>query len=1081
MSNSQGLTQVVAVVAAAVVGFYSENPYYAAMTYTAITGVGNAINPPKGPNLVGPRLLDLSQQGASYGVIIPRIYGSVAMLGNIFWIENNQLKEISKTTSSGGKGGGSKSQTTTYSYSATFALGLCEGPIAGVRRIWISGNLVYDAGSNDLATVMASNKLSSGFTLYTGSETQQPNPRMQSTIGVADTPAFRGLAYIVFEDLALEKYGNTLLGAQIKVEVLSVSTSPGVILKQTSLLSGAARPSVATALNCSDTGLMSVFKNNSVNGVADPVYNRTNFSISTNTELEVEQLSFGTSIANCPHFDGWSDRVEVVHISASQYISCIGPDTKNNLSFPCPLLVGFNSSAMTYFKRGQKRLLFHSNYISLVAYSDVYEISASGLNLIKSFLIGSVHGACQTIFVGENYNYGFTTNKFLVAYDKDWNEVWAVDMSAEVLIATPTLGVGSNQNIIREISAAGFVVINNQNRFWKVSASGYQYLGSVSTGFLFSFMLKGGSHCQFPLWSHYNADTNTVYSVNLEALANTTLPLSSIVQAEVLKAGVLTAGDLDVSSLSDVVRGYRISAIGALRANIEPLQGAWPFDVIQAGYQIRFKRRGVSSSVATIDVALLDARLSSEASGIRITKGREMDTQLPCRVNISHLDYSREYDTGDQYAERLNTASVNIQSIEMPIVLTAQEAAQKAEILLYMYWLERHDVSFSLPPSFGSLEPADVITITAPGLSYVLRLTSVNANSNGFIECTAKLNDAAAYTSSVLGVDGMPPISVIQVQGPSAYAVLDIPTLKDTYDTPGFIVAMCGYLPGWSGGTVLRSYDDGQTWSDINEFVTASPLGYGLSFIDAPDDARMIDKRNVLAAKIFSGALSSVTELQMLNGANHFAYGVDGRWEIIAAQNCVLQGDGSYQLSSLLRGRFGTEWAAGLHVLADQLVLLDEKTIQFSNSALNQIGLSANYRGISNNENIDSDNDLVFAYRGVNLECLSPVYLNGARHPTTNDWSLVWMRRTRVGGELRDYVDAALSETSEAYEVEIYSSAAYTTVKRTLTGLTTAAASYTSALQVTDFGSNQATLYLKIYQLSANVGRGTPLTTSITR
>ena len=38
-----------------------------------------------------------------------------------------------------------------------------------------------------------------------------------------------------------------------------------------------------------------------------------------------------------------------------------------------------------------------------------------------------------------------------------------------------------------------------------------------------------------------------------------------------------------------------------------------------------------------------------------------------------------------------------------------------------------------------------------------------------------------------------------------------------------------------------------------------------------------------------------------------------------------------------------------------------------------------------------------------------------------------------------------------------------------------------SAQQVADFGSNQATLYVKVYQLSANVGRGNPLTTSITR
>ncbi len=121
-----------------------------------------------------------------------------------------------------------------------------------------------------------------------------------------------------------------------------------------------------------------------------------------------------------------------------------------------------------------------------------------------------------------------------------------------------------------------------------------------------------------------------------------------------------------------------------------------------------------------------------------------------------------------------------------------------------------------------------------------------------------------------------------------------------------------------------------------------------------------------------------------------------------------------------------------------------------------------------------------FTYNGVNLECLSPIYLNGNRHPTTNDWTLTWIRRTRVSGEWKDLIDAPLSETSESYEIDIFSDGTYVTLKRTLTAVTPTVA-YTSAQQVTDFGSNQATLYVKIYQLSGIVGRGYPLTTSITR
>ena len=93
------------------------------------------------PNQTGPRLDDLSMQGASYGSAIPRVYGTIAMAGTVVWLENNELKEVSKKTTQGGKGGPSTT-TTTYSYYATFALAICQGPITGVRRIW--------AGQSDL-------------------------------------------------------------------------------------------------------------------------------------------------------------------------------------------------------------------------------------------------------------------------------------------------------------------------------------------------------------------------------------------------------------------------------------------------------------------------------------------------------------------------------------------------------------------------------------------------------------------------------------------------------------------------------------------------------------------------------------------------------------------------------------------------------------------------------------------------------------------------------------------------------------------------------------------------------------------
>src|SRR5882757_6988411 len=93
----------------------------------------------------GPRLADLEVMASTVGAPIPRIYGRARLSGHLIWATN--LEEVVGTSSqtSGGKGsgggGGAKvtTATTTYSYFANLAVGLCEGPISAVLRVWADG------------------------------------------------------------------------------------------------------------------------------------------------------------------------------------------------------------------------------------------------------------------------------------------------------------------------------------------------------------------------------------------------------------------------------------------------------------------------------------------------------------------------------------------------------------------------------------------------------------------------------------------------------------------------------------------------------------------------------------------------------------------------------------------------------------------------------------------------------------------------------------------------------------------------------------------------------------------------------
>jgi hypothetical protein len=115
-----------------------------------------------------------------------------------------------------------------------------------------------------------------------------------------------------------------------------------------------------------------------------------------------------------------------------------------------------------------------------------------------------------------------------------------------------------------------------------------------------------------------------------------------------------------------------------------------------------------------------------------------------------------------------------------------------------------------------------------------------------------------------------------------------------------------------------------------------------------------------------------------------------------------------------------------------------------------------------------------FSNTAKGLKPLSPVHLKGSRNGV-GDLTITWKRRTRIGGGWRDNAEVPLGETSEFYEVEILNGVA---VVRTV-----AAASptmiYTAAQQTADFGSVQAVVAVRVYQLSATVGRGTSLEKTI--
>ena len=138
----------------------------------------------------GPRLESFHIQTSRDGAPMPRVFGRARLSGQVIWA--SQVLETATTERAGGKGGPT---LTNFSYSISFAVGLCEGEILAIDRVWANGTILPTANIS--------------MRVYKGGGAQAPDPVIQAIDG-PDVPAFNGTSYVVFEDFPLDEFGGRL-------------------------------------------------------------------------------------------------------------------------------------------------------------------------------------------------------------------------------------------------------------------------------------------------------------------------------------------------------------------------------------------------------------------------------------------------------------------------------------------------------------------------------------------------------------------------------------------------------------------------------------------------------------------------------------------------------------------------------------------------------------------------------------------------------------------------------------------------------------------------------------------------------
>lgn len=1055
MSNvGQGVTAIVG----GVVGFIIGGPGGAAYGFQLGLLAGSALFPTQLPGVYGPQLTDQRTTTAEVGLDIPESWGRMPVSGNVIFA--SELRTATHSETAGGKGA-PEQKVTTYSYFQTIAVLLTENEQRGILAIWENGALKYDvrpqredeSDEEYQDRVTATAEYSDKFVFYPGNETQLPDPTLEAIKGFGNVPAYRGYCYVVFperellqdqgyrhpnfqflmsdvDDIASDFYipvegieYNFDLSEQIQerygVDVTTLDYRPTVLLD---VKPGA---SIGSNIGKEDTPGATWAVHDSL---IDAPLGAT-FALGMRLYIRNQGRILGEG--------GW------------------GAQHDEGLALPANLRQMATPGGNAIKINGISCLVLIDNGIGRIRGGG----GGGALSAILTRAAGGGGGAGLSPGAGGRGTYELN----LDSERGDSGEEETGGEGGDSFELSTEIKGGSGGN---PASSGG-----QGSPFYLLSQPGpggkALVLGETSTN---KVVFRSGD--EFPnvagtvqLGDGVFPDEDFIFEPEQVSLAR-------IVRDICLRA-TLTEAQIDVTDLQDVlIEGYRRPRVMPARAAIEPLRSIGFFDIVESGRKLKFVTRGKAPVATLTDEDLAVRSTGTERPPLTLTR-KIQDVELPRRVFLGYLDPDRDYEVSQQPSpERQTTKAVNDVKMEVAAAISATRAKQCAEVVWADAWRSRWAHPLRLGRGGLPYEPSDVVLVPVEGRLQRLRFVTLTESLPLLRQAELVRDDDGSYVSEAIADPPERIPSSLAFYALTNLLLIDIPALFDSHDDAGlYAAAWRASSSSWPGCVVYRSSDGGGTWTDIGAITSEAYVGTLVDPLGIGNSATW-DEENELIVDIIHGDLTSFVEEAILNGEqNAAAIGRDGRWEIIQWVFAEQIAPGRYRLSKLLRGRRGTEHFIGTSVAGDTFVRLDVTRLPMELSAR---GAERMYRAVTINKAFTSGTDQSFTNQSLALKPFSPVDIEGERSGP-GDLTITWTRRGRLGQEAPPGADIPLSEETEAYEIDIIGETGGTDepVVRTLTSSTTSVV-YTAAQQTTDFGGAQPSVSVRIFQISATVGRGTP-------
>ena len=1087
----------------------------------------------------GPRLSDMKVSGGGYGVGIPHVYGAARVNGNVIW--SSSLIETVNTEEVGGKGGGG-TEVTTYSYSVNVAVGVCEGPIDCIRRIWANGKLIYDVTGSvavDDQVIAAGN-----LAIYLGSETQTPDPVMQAALGAANVPAHRGLAYVVFEGLQLEKFGNRVPKFDFEigsggVAYLGYDNYNEAVAHSTDLVNWVNTYSADGVTINDPYNLLS----NGLNKFSmwSDYYNAGTDEYGTRFYTSSDGITwtpgpFSTTIYDLP---GYSNAAYMDNrdTNGGKFIQVLEQEVGGT---PYPVLESTDGNSWTV--AGHVTLTNNTNslydirnffysssagkYVLMMGawYLNTDTVIYSGTTLaniteVHRFTEGAGHPGSVSMAGLTELNGTFFALVYVDPYGADQLTIqsstdlinWTVEFTFPddgLDLYYATIASSGTRLVVAyhgyDPIADNFFIAartSSNGSAWSarnvIQTSAASKILSVMTfdggKFIFSnvYDVPGTNNLFYSTDGETWGITNLNSAVYLDGLFSIVAlgspcgtqpePLSTAVASLCSRVG-LGSNDIDTSQIQDIqVAGYVVSNQMTARAAIEPLLAAYNVDAFESDGKIKFVPKTEGYVGGAIVESELGAASGTEPSSDYVRLTRTQEYELPNEVVVRYADRNLDYDTNQQYARRIAGTGDNVLTLDMPMVLSATEANRLARNVLYRTWVQRDEYSFSTTQKYAAHEPTDIVFVPYGGENRRVRITK-KEESGALINWVAVSEDLSVYDQIATGSSGEGSAPAILARAETDLMVFETPVLRDQDDYLQFTVVAGGTTSdAWPGGSLYIVSKDAQPVQvALGALPPRAVTGQLLSSLAPVGDpiTSSWDTTNTFSVQIPWGALESRTADEVLAGFN----------------TCVVQrADGTVEV---LGFQTATLTAPGTYTLSnllrrirqnssfsggavgDKFAMLTQGTTKLIGMQLQDVGAVFEFAGPRYGTAVVDATTELVTLTGMSKKPLSPIGVTGSRDGLDN-LTIQWTRRTRIGGTWATGENGPVSEATEAYEIDILSNASPPVVLRTLTS-STPTVTYTIADQITDFGSPApATVDVQIYQMSAFIGRGYPAAATV--